>query len=318
MRALCIDSEQADAALLEEALVAGGASVDFKVHDQAVGADAVILAGNYDVVFLEYQLDQENGLDILRTVRGAGYTGPIIMVTSHGNEYVAAEATRAGADQYLAKQDLRADSIMCALARARIAAADRNDASQLRERIGRLELLSRALAEANTEIVAGTLVDGLTGLLNRGAWEEVTAVEHTRAQREASAYSILMIDLDRFKLFNESAGTQAGDECIRQVARSIPTAARPADVISRFGGEGFAVLLPAATLDEARLVAVRILDAVRELRIPHPGLGPGHQVTVSIGASEGPLNDGWEATVGVAENALRVAKADGREQIRAA
>ena len=174
------------------------------------------------------------------------------------------------------------------------------------------------LAEANRRLKALAGQDGLTGLANRRAFDEALAKEHRRAMREKKALSLVMIDVDRFKIFNDRYGHPAGDDCLRRVAAAIAeTARRPGDVAARYGGEEFAVLLPDTDEAGAEVIAARILEAVFGLKIRHEA-NPKGLVTISAGvASLGTvdINGGPEALIQNADQALYGAKDSGRNAV---
>ncbi len=163
-------------------------------------------------------------------------------------------------------------------------------------------------------------LDGLTGLANRRRFDEALSQEWRRAGREARPLSLLMIDVDRFKLYNDRYGHQQGDQCLRGVAATIAGCLyRPGDLAARYGGEEIAVLLPATHASGAADLAESILKAVEAAGIVHAGNPPGDVVTVSIGvATMNPrLSDimgGGEELVADADAALYAAKHAGRNR----
>ena len=175
-------------------------------------------------------------------------------------------------------------------------------------------LLNRELAQqANT--------DGLTGLANRRRFDEALAQEWRRAAREETPMSLLMVDVDRFKLYNDRHGHQGGDECLRAVASAMAQVARrPADLTARYGGEEFAVLLPGVDAQGAAALAGRVLAAVRASGIRHEDNAPSGVVTASIGVatalpSADPDATGLAALVAGADAALYEAKRGGRNRV---
>jgi diguanylate cyclase (GGDEF)-like protein/PAS domain S-box-containing protein len=127
--------------------------------------------------------------------------------------------------------------------------------------------------------------DGLTGLCNRRRFDEMLENELRRTGRSHSPLSLLMLDIDRFKAFNDTYGHQAGDECIQKVAGVLQRGTkRPADVVARYGGEELCVVLPDTSEDGALALAQQLRQAVRDLSIPHAGSEMG-MVTVSMGVA---------------------------------
>jgi diguanylate cyclase (GGDEF)-like protein len=160
-------------------------------------------------------------------------------------------------------------------------------------------------------------VDGLTGIANRRAFDTMLEQECNRARRAESPLSLLMIDIDRFKAFNDAFGHQAGDECLKQVASAIGTSGlRPGDFPARYGGEEFAVILPATSGETALTVANRLREAVERLALPHPKV-PGRVVTVSVGVASksAPEEAAPAALIASADEALYHAKRAGRNRV---
>lgn len=161
--------------------------------------------------------------------------------------------------------------------------------------------------------------DGLTGLVNRRQFDISLENEFNRAIRYGHKLSILMIDVDHFKQFNDLYGHLAGDECLREIGRSFKSnVKRPGDVIARYGGEEFIVLLHDADEEGAAKVARSILMSVSELKIVHAASVFGI-VTISIGLHTiSPAQGDGQTSLKLVENAdrhLYVAKSRGRNQI---
>jgi len=162
-------------------------------------------------------------------------------------------------------------------------------------------------------------IDGLTGLANRRAFDEALTREVARCRRSRSPLSLLMIDCDRFKRFNDDYGHLAGDSCLRTVAEVImDRARRPLDVAARYGGEEMVLLLPDTDLGAARAIGTEICRQVQALRIPHSRNLPWKVATVSVGiATLDPVEDETRDApwlVATADLALYDAKAQGRNQ----
>lgn len=159
--------------------------------------------------------------------------------------------------------------------------------------------------------------DGLTGLLNRAALEEQVQQLWQQAERDRLAASVVLIDIDHFKAFNDRYGHQAGDQCLRDVATAVRGAARrrQLDLVARYGGEELIAVLFGADRPHAETIARAVLDAVRELQIPHAASLTRPYVTVSVGAATlEPGNEySHDLAVQLADRALYAAKERGRD-----
>ncbi|MBS7663232.1 diguanylate cyclase [Pseudomonas lalucatii] len=161
-------------------------------------------------------------------------------------------------------------------------------------------------------------VDGLTGIANRRQFEERLELEFRRSRRNGSALALLMIDVDFFKPYNDRYGHQAGDECLRRVASLLKASmSRPGDLAARYGGEEFVFLLPETNEAGARVIAQRLVDAVRQLNLEHLDSAVAAVVTISIGAAVlGPdSSESCRALVTLADAQLYRAKKQGRGRV---
>jgi diguanylate cyclase (GGDEF)-like protein len=162
------------------------------------------------------------------------------------------------------------------------------------------------------------LIDGLTEIPNRRAVEETLARECGRAHRDRMALSVLMIDVDFFKTFNDMYGHGCGDECLRRVAEALEgVLRRPADFVGRYGGEEFAAILPDCTAEGAITVAEAMRAAVGALEIPHAGSPTASCVTISVGVGFRAVDAETSATelLHDADRMLYEAKTQGRNQV---
>ncbi|MBR0647740.1 sensor domain-containing diguanylate cyclase [Plastoroseomonas hellenica] len=174
---------------------------------------------------------------------------------------------------------------------------------------------------AEDELASLARTDGLTGLANRRCFDEVLKKEWRRALRDRTSLSLLLLDIDHFKLFNDAFGHPAGDACLRQVAHEVQTAVRrPADLAARYGGEEIALLLPNTVGSGATAVAEQVRAAIESLGIAHSGLGGIDRVTVSVGVATAiPSADvGEESLLAAADAALYRAKRMGRNRVAVA
>jgi two-component system chemotaxis family response regulator WspR len=161
-------------------------------------------------------------------------------------------------------------------------------------------------------------IDHVTGMANRRTFDKQLAREWRRAVRERVGLSLIMIDADQFKLYNDHYGHLAGDACLRMIGSILRNAPlRETDLAARYGGEEFAVILPRATSEGASLMAERIRQAVADQHIPHLPYHPGI-VTISMGVATIRPTDEWDETMLIekADQALYLAKKEGRNQVK--
>lgn len=158
--------------------------------------------------------------------------------------------------------------------------------------------------------------DGLTGLANRRCFDDTLRAEWARAQRQHQPLSLLMVDVDNFKAYNDAHGHLGGDECLKRIATAVASEMRANDLVARYGGEEFAVILPNQSLKGAAIVAERIRCRVERLEVPN-FLAPIQHVTVSIGAATALPSPDTNASqlVAIADAALYRAKHMGRNRI---
>jgi diguanylate cyclase (GGDEF)-like protein/PAS domain S-box-containing protein len=167
------------------------------------------------------------------------------------------------------------------------------------------------------------LTDGLTGLANRRAFDENLDREWLRTLREGSQMSLVILDLDHFKHFNDTYGHQVGDDCLRAVADAVRSTIGATDVACRYGGEEIAIILPAADSAAAVRTAEAVRVAIEELDLPHDRNPAGSRVTASFGVATALSRHGGtmrmpEALLLAADNALYKAKHNGRNRIATA
>ncbi len=177
-----------------------------------------------------------------------------------------------------------------------------------------MDITERKALEAQLEALA--LQDGLTGLANRRAFDHAYTAARQRANAEGEPLSVLLIDVDRFKFYNDHYGHQAGDACLRQVAQAVAGALRQSDQLAaRYGGEEMAVLLPGLSPDAAAMVAERVRAAIQALALPHAASDPWQVVTASIGVATASDAAAMEGVLEAADQALYEAKRGGRNRV---
>lgn len=176
--------------------------------------------------------------------------------------------------------------------------------------------------ELENKLAAMAMTDGLTDLANRRAFDEALTREWKATQRSGSPTSLLLLDLDHFKAFNDAYGHQVGDDCLRTVAAAVSASVRrPRDFVARYGGEELAVILPETDSAGAIHMAELVRRAVERLKLPHSGNPEGEgYVTVSIGVTTAVPSVGGtvkmpEGLLLTADSALYKAKHNGRNRV---
>jgi len=281
-------------------------------------AAALSVAGRIrpTVILQDLVMPGMDGLTLVRRYRADPLTAdtPIIVLSTKDDPNVKSEAFAAGANDYIVKLP---DTIEL-IARLRHHSTTYVYRQQRDEAYRALRESQRQLVKINLELQRLTNVDGLTGLSNRRNFDEYLELHWKQAVREQSSFSILMIDVDNFKLYNDTYGHLAGDDVLKRIAAAIQaTFRRPTDIAARFGGEEFIVLLAGTEAATARALGDGLCKRVAGLRIEHSESPPINQVTVSIGgASTIPqIGDSGLVLIDIADKALYEAKRLGKNQI---
>ncbi|EPF6238593.1 TPA: GGDEF domain-containing protein [Acinetobacter baumannii] len=182
--------------------------------------------------------------------------------------------------------------------------------------LNRIELMQQA-----QQLSLLSQQDALTGLANRRYLDETLDNEWRRALRHETPLTIMMVDIDFFKPYNDSLGHLKGDQCLKDIATAISSiAARSSDLVARYGGEEFLLLFPMTNAQQAKIQAERLMNAIKKIAIVHPCSSVSPYVTISVGvATTIPrLNDSISAFVSRADHALYQAKTNGRNQYQIA
>jgi diguanylate cyclase len=187
--------------------------------------------------------------------------------------------------------------------------------SQLDQSTSAMETLQRDLETIRRE----ALTDGLTGLANRKAFDDEILEIAGHAEAHKEVFTLLMVDIDHFKSFNDNFGHQVGDQVLRLVARTLVDGVKGRDVAARYGGEEFAIILPATQLSQGVAVAENLRKAVASKEVINRNTGEKlGRITMSVGVAERFLGEDIDSLIGRADAALYTAKHNGRNQIAAA
>ncbi|ELS03400.1 diguanylate cyclase (GGDEF) domain-containing protein [Xenococcus sp. PCC 7305] len=189
---------------------------------------------------------------------------------------------------------------------------------QLELEIKERKIAERSLQELNQKLERLVNVDGLTGVANRRHFDDYLDREWRRLKREQKPLSLILCDVDHFKLYNDSYGHLQGDDCLRQVAQTIAQVIqRPADLVARYGGEEFGIILPNTEIAGTHEVAKKVQQAIRDLKLPHNCSQTSQFVTISMAIScQVPYQaQTIEDLIRTTDQALYSAKAQGRDRI---
>ncbi len=283
-----------------------------------------------DLILIDIMMPGAGGYEVCARLKADDATRgiPIICLTERTDRESATRVFEAGAVDYLTKPFDGAElsarvKTHLELKHTREMIASREN--ELREEMGRAlvrehELLevTAKLEETNRVLRRLSLVDGLTKIANRRQFDIILDKELRRCARQKVDLSLVMIDIDFFKSYNDHYGHVAGDDCLRLIAAALArNARRPADLAARYGGEEFAVILPETSLQGAALIAEGIRNEIFELNMSHEDTGGPRRVTVSAGVACVPPTYGAEPSdvIKKADNALYTAKREGRNRI---
>jgi two-component system chemotaxis family response regulator WspR len=296
--------------------LSGVAGIDFHYCSDPERALEVAVQVKPTVILQDLIMPNVDGLTLVRRYRENQATAniPVIVLSTKEDAAVKGQSFAVGANDYLVKLPDNVELV----ARLRYHSRAYLNQVQRDEAYRALRQSQKQLLEKNLELERLTNLDGLTGLSNRRYLDEYMAVEWSRAIREHTALSVLMIDVDHFKLYNDSYGHVAGDQVLKSVADAIRSGSeRPADLATRYGGEEFLVILPATPYSGAACMGEKLRRRVERLDIAHAGSTHGH-ITVSIGgASTYPApGDSALSLIQAADRELYTAKKEGRNRMR--
>lgn len=269
-----------------------------------------------DLVLLDIIMPGIDGFEVARCIRRyekpRDWWTPIIFLTARADENDLQHAIDAGGDDYLIKP------VSEIVLKAKISAMRR--VAQMRDSLHKMQ---DKLKRANEQLQRLSTLDSLTGIANRRQFDASLLREWRRCSRSGKPLSLLVVDVDLFKLFNDHYGHQMGDECLRVVSHTLrERTRRQDDLVARYGGEEFAAILPETDPEGALAVAEDMRAGVAALCIEHAWSTVAQIVTVSIGvASIIPPREcemGIPALINAADSALYSAKESGRNQVKQA
>ena len=271
---------------------------------------------NATVILQDLVMPDIDGMTLVRFYKANNSTKdiPIIVLSSKEDPQIKSDAFSYGASDYLVKLPNQIELI------ARIRSHAKNYLMQLERDAAFFALreMKKQLERSNLKLEKLSMLDGLTGIANRRHFDNSLQEEYSRSKETRSPLSLILIDIDHFKLYNDSYGHQPGDDCLKSVATTVANECKKSsDLAARYGGEEFVVLLPDTNTEDAVLVAERIREQVKYLRKEHKSSETSDHVTISLGVStllaDGQI--GAEELLERADKALYVAKESGRDQV---
>jgi len=278
------------------------------------------------VILQDLVMPEIDGMTLVRFYRNNPTTRdvPIIVLFSKDDPTVKSDAFANGATDYLVKLPEKIELLarIRAHAKSYLTQKERDNAFRTMEKMqDQLSAINDELAHSNRELKRLSSMDGLTGLANRRQFDTTLEQEWQRAIRSELLLSLLFADIDYFKRYNDSYGHQAGDDCLKKVADSLQkTVHRPSDLVSRYGGEEFVIILPDTTSEGALAVAEKMLKHIDDLKIPHKNSDSADHVTLSIGVATLCPEEGSSPNelIEAADRVLYKAKDNGRNCIEVA
>ncbi|NOX36490.1 MAG: diguanylate cyclase [Calditrichaeota bacterium] len=323
MRILIVDDARDNRVLLRAILrkegyqhvaVAGSATEAYRLLGLEDGAEH---AQEFDLILLDIMMPGENGIDACRKIKSFPHTRdiPIVMVSAQTDVMWLSIAFESGAIDYITKPVNRIEML------ARVGAALRlkYEMDMRKAREAELLKLKSELEAANLELARLSIIDGLTGIPNRRRFDEFLELECKRARRNKLPLSLILIDVDHFKLYNDFYGHLKGDECLQAIARVLSDVVhRPGDLVARYGGEEFAAILSETDAEGAMIIARKFQERVEDQGIPHEKSPIASVVTISQGIATCTFQKPVEppTLIEYADRALYQAKANGRNQFQ--
>ena len=266
----------------------------------------------HDIVFSDIRMPKMSGIELLTAVKEINENTQFVIMTSHASLENSVEALKLGAFDYILKPFEDLDIVTDAVNRAMA------NLSGIRRQRYLLDSLSRQnedLDTLNTKFRDLAIRDSLTSLFNRRYAHERLDKEFDRATRFARELSLLFMDLDHFKFFNDTHGHQAGDEILQILAEIMTQAVRESDTLARWGGEEFIIIAPETNQEDACMLAKKIRKSVAGHPFPNAAQQPLGIVSLSIGVASRSIGAKTpEILLQFADDAMYFAKDSGRNR----
>lgn len=264
LKVIIVEDSENDTLLVARELRKGGYELDYQRVETAEELNRQLAADRWDLVITDHNLPGLSSIDVLCIVKGSAHNVPVIIVSGEIGEDVAAETMRAGAHDYVMKENLK----------RLVPAVER----ELRESRMRQEKF-----ETEQALVHLSQHDSLTNLANRSALVSLLTYALSAAQNRKTSLALLYVDLDRFKVVNDTYGFEVGDRVLQEVARRLRHCARYDDILARYGSDEFILIIENITgKDEAMVMAEMIIN---QLSLPYSIDGNDVYIRASIGVA---------------------------------
>lgn len=310
-RILVVDDEQSVLMVVNEVLTDEG----YQVTTVTSAEEALSLYEQqpFQIVITDIRMGDMDGIELASKVRDISKETEVIIMTSHASMDSVIAALRTGVYDYLIKPFEDLDVITAVVNRAKDKV---NLTEENKDLVKRLKINNEKLIEANELLRELVTIDSLTGLSNHGHFQNSLALEISRCERHANQCSVLFLDLDKFKNYNDIHGHMKGDDLLVDVANMIKNTKREADLAARYGGDEFVLILPQTTKKDATLYGEKLRILLAETTSLGKEGASTESVTVSIGVATYP-EDGPDknSIIHAADNALYKAKESGRDRV---
>jgi len=301
---LVVDDEESIRDIVTQVLEDDGHTL-FSVSSAEKGLE-VLSKEKIHLVITDIRMDGMDGIALLEKIKASNSHIEVIIMTSHASLETSVKSLRAGAFDYLMKPFDNIESISTIVNRVIEKLTQEHQSKEIVEN----------LKDENKELNHIAQRDGLTQLYNHRFFKERFTEEVSRANRYNHELSLIFLDVDHFKIFNDRNGHPAGDKLLTILAKLLQDRVRTVDIVARYGGEEFVIVLP----ETQKKGALTLANAVRKQISEYPFTGrenqPEHKVTVSIGIATYP-HDGMsaEALIKHSDDALYLAKRNGRNRV---
>jgi len=281
IKVLLVDDQQMIAEGIRR-MLADEKDIEFHYCEDPTQAITVASDLQPTIILQDLVMPDIDGMTLVRFYRGTNMTKdiPIIVLSSKEDPAIKRDAFQSGANDYLVKLPDQIELI------ARIRSHAKQYMMQLERNAAFFALreMQKQLEKTNAKLEMLSSMDGLTGIANRRTFDNTLEQAWLQAQQEKTAISLILIDIDFFKAYNDNYGHQKGDECLCRVASALASiAARPSDLVARYGGEEFVIIASETDEDGAVKLSEKLQKAIATLDIPHEASRTSGNLTISMG-----------------------------------